>query len=644
MKVSYNWLQSYFTQPLPPAAELARLLTMHAFEVEDIVPTGGDTVMDVKVLANRAHDCLSHRGVARELSVILERPLKRDPLLGVPAQSGTPSGIFSVRIETDTVKHFSTVVLKNVVVGPSPDWLVKYLTAIGQKSINNVVDITNYVMFDLGQPMHAFDFEKLEHVEGKASFIVRPSAPEETTVTLDGATRTIPQGSIVITDGNTKGETILGIAGVKGGKVSEISPDTRNIILEAAVFDGPTIRRTSQGLRLRTDASARFEQGIAPELPFYALPYALELIRQYASGPDTAVEGFAGMYPPKEKLVELTVSTDTVNGLLGSSLSAKDLEKVLDRLHVTWRAEGSGYTVTVPFERLDLRIPEDVIEEVGRIYGLENIPSTKPTLTLSTPAVNKNFYYSERIRDILVSEGFSEVSTYALVTTGEIELQNPLASDKKYLRDSLKYGLSASLVLNIHNAPLLGLSRIALFEIGSVFTAEGERLYLGIGLAGEKSKKAEQTDRLDRAVAALQEKLGITVGGTIVSPEPLVWEVDIGQLIETLPTPTAYEDKPVSPPRSYTPPSIYPFVLRDVAIFVPSGVSAEAVQEVIKTHAGTSLVQSFLFDTFEKEGKTSWAFRLVFQSPLKTLSDEEVNLVMNTITAALNSQASWQVR
>lgn len=643
MKVSYNWLQSYFKEPLPSPAELGALLTMYAFEVETIEPQGNDTVMDVKVLANRAHDCLCHRGVARELGVILNRTLIKDSLLGDAPSPGPSSKIFSVQVDTDKVYHFSTALVRNVHVAPSPEWLVEALAALGQKSINNVVDITNYVMFNLGQPMHAFDFDKLTLNADKGSFIVRESASGETTVTLDGAERAIPNGSVVITDGETEGKKILGIAGVKGGKVSEISPDTKHIVLEAAVFDGPTIRRTSQALRLRTDASARFEHGIAPQLPSYALPAALELIKELASGPDTTVEGFAGVYPTTAKAFEINISTQNVNKLLGTSLTDSDLEGVLARFQYAYTKKADIYCVSIPFERLDLRLEEDLIEEIGRIYGLDNVPSTQPALSLPTPPVNKNFYYIEKIRRILTANGFSEVSTYALVNKGEVELQNPLASGKKFLRSNLYAGLSAALNLNTHNGPLLGLSHIRLFEIGTVFSVTGEEIHLGLIAGGEKARASDKEKILQNVQQELNTQLGVTLAGNYFE-NPKMWEVNLSEIVESLPQPNHYDLHEINSSKSYCAPSIYPFVLRDVAIFVPAGVSVQSVQEVIQNQAGPSLVQMFLFDTFEKDGKVSLAFRLVFQSHEKTLSDEEVNVVMNTITTTLNNQSGWQVR
>ncbi|MEK9153962.1 MAG: phenylalanine--tRNA ligase subunit beta [Patescibacteria group bacterium] len=621
MKISRNWLQTFFEHPLPDAVTLADALTFHAFEIDGIEmreakPSSNesDAILDVKVTANRGHDCLSHRGIAKELSAILDLPL-------VPY----PYGIKELALEpkTDALKvvvedsrlcpRFTAAVIKGVNVGPSPEWLRTALESIGQKSINNIVDATNYAMFNIGQPLHAFDALKLAQGGDNKRLVVRLAKEDEPLTTLDNKMYALNKNCLVIADGVT-GEA-LSIAGIKGGISSAVGNSTKNIILEAANWDGVTIRRTSQTLKLRTDASDRFQQVISPELTAYGLRAATDLIVKLAGG---EVVGYVDEYPNPQEKRTVSVSLAKINTVLGTRLEEKDVADVLKRLDLQFKCSEMSshciFDVDVPFERLDITIPEDLIEEIGRITGYDKVPVVELPPFPRKPEVNPNFYAAEKVREDLISRGYSEVFMSVFADRGERAVLNKVgglhvasyatqAGEHPFLRSTLIDGLAEALKKNIPNKDLLGLEEIKLFEIGTVWREGREEIL--IGTISEKEKAAEKP---------LEE---YPKGGASC---------------------IQYDDPPLSATMRYQSFSKYPYIVRDIAIWVPNGTRPAEVLEIIKQNATDLLLRYELFDTFQKGGKTSLAFRLVFQSFSKTLTDEDVNQVMSKIYAVLTAQ------
>lgn len=632
MKVSYNWLQEYFSDPLPSAEELAELLTFHAFEIEEVKEQGGDTIIDVDVLANRSSDCLSHRGIAREIATLLNRPLKDDPLLP-PAPNVAeekPSRKFKILIaDADRCPRYACAVLRGLSIGPSPEWLRERLESMGQKSINNVVDATNYVMFNLGEPLHAFDREKMTVQDGMYAIRIRTARKDETIQILGGEERTLTEEDLLIVDGHS--DKPLGIAGVKGGTCAEIDEDTTDIILEAAHFNYVSVRKTATRQKLWTDASVRFQNEPSPGLVPYALKAAAELIQQIAGGD---IEGYADQYPKPRKIKPVSVSRAVINGILGTTLSESEIKSILDRLGFHHTEEKGAFTVTPPFERLDINIPEDVIEEIGRVYGYRNLKSAELPTVERKPRVNKSMYYAGQVRKRLAERGFSEVYTYTLQNEGDVQIANPLAEDKGCVRRDLRKGLEQSIKLNLQYVDLLGLDAIRIFEIGTVFTNDGERISLAIASVDRKGNPdpAELGAVLEEIGIQGEEKEGIV-------------EVDFSAVVAQLPEPAEYESyAPAGADVRYRPISSYPFVLRDIAVWVPKHITKEDVASVITQSGGELLKNSAHFDTFSKDRWVSYAFRLAFQSNDTTLSDADVNEVMKGITDAVNEREGWQVR
>ncbi len=640
MKISHAWLQTYFNEPLPTAEKLAELITFHAFEVEGIDRVGDDSVIDISVLPNRAHDCLSYEGMAREIGVLAGLAVRPRELKDVP-ESETRELNISVEDSALCPRYMGRMV-EGIEIKPSPEWLKTRLASIGQRSINNVVDIMNFVMFETGQPLHAFDADKLSTTE----IIIRKARAGEKIATLDGKDIALDENVPVIAD---KTEP-LAIAGIKGGKKAEVTESTKNIVIESANFAPGNIRKTSRKIGIRTDASARYENEITPEKTSEAMKYVASLLSEHASGANFKAGKIQDVYPKPWQPFMVSVSVQEVNALLGTSFSRKEIEEILKKLRFDFAVNENRFAVTVPAERLDLRIKEDIIEEIGRVYGYEKIAPVKPILGEFKPTVNKTFYYADMIRRILTEDGFSEISTYAFTDSGDIEMENPIASDKKFLRRDLSGNMIKALDLNGKNAPLLGLDVIKVFEIGKVFEKEREylSLCLGAGLAAQAQKKDETTATILSATAqklaekfevSLEEKAGLNV-----------LTIDLSALTEKLPEPPRYEfSEKMEADKKYKRISPYPFALRDIAIFVPEGTEEGSVLEILKKESGNLLAQAKLFDVFHKtfeDGakRTSYAFRLVFQSQEKTLSDEEVNEILEKVTAALHKNEEWKVR
>lgn len=626
MRISIPWLQTYFEKALPKTEMLADALTFHVAEVEEVE---GDS-FEVKVLPDRAAYLLSHRGVAKELSAILNIPLKDDPLREA-LQPFPRTDELSVTIENpEKCSRYMGALVRGVKVEPSPKWLKEALESVGQRSINNIVDATNYVMLNLGQPLHAFDAKKLENKNGW-HIAVRDAKKGEVVMGLDDVKYTLSESDLVIADANA--DKPIGIAGVKGGKTSGIDEATTDIIVESANFDGTTVRKTAQSLKLWTDASLRFQNRPSPELAAYGMQAVLSLIETIAEG---KIAGVVDTYTPGPATMPVHVTVSSINGLLGSSFKEDDIAQTLKRLDLSYMKEGEEFAVMPPFERQDIRIPEDVIEEVGRIEGYEGIPSTLLSKS-GTSADQKQFCGIERIKDALVKAGYVEISTGSFGSKGDILLANPLDTAKPYLRADLLENMKQALVQAEHVAPLLQSGRVKLFEMGDVFPKKGETLSLTLGVSG---KKAEAVFK--ETIASLEETLGLASGsmgqkivGNIANVD--LTKIDIERLGES------YVPKRVIL-GEYVPFSIYPFALRDIAVWVPKGTSEDTVASVIEGAAGKLLVRKSLFDVFEKDSDVSYAFHLVFQSPERTLSEEELNSAMNAVGEALEKEKGYRVR
>lgn len=700
MKISYDWLNSYFdrglfSRGLPRASKLADLFNAHFAEVEGMEKAGGDTILEVKTLADRNHYALCHRGMAREASVITGKALKASAEPKIAPEPGIRAVAVKVT-DPKLCRRYAARRVDGVKVAASPQWLSERLEAVGARSINNIVDATNYVMFDIGQPLHAFDAEKV-----KGGIAVRLAKTGEKITILDGREIKLKETDLVIADD----EGPLAIAGVKGGKRAEVTTDTRSIIIESANFDPSSVRRTSTRANLRNDSSKRFENEITPALAGEAIERVTDLILKVAGGKPGSI---TDVYPNPAKPWKVSATSAMISSMVGAPVSVKEIQEILEnqgaQVHVLkdcpscgsstlgdrgvyeicevcgWEDDPSqeaspdlsggankkslnaarsdrkkgnevrgAFVVIPPLDRLDLVIPEDLADEVMRVRGYENIPSVQtPPLDEPTP-LDRSYYVTERVKNNLVALGFTEAYTYTLVPKGAFEVSYPLASDKSALRERIAPKLADALAMNARNADLLGLDAIKMFEIGKVFPASGEKLSLAVGATLVKKKKGVTAESLVK-----EALVAIGVDAVAVKVENGVAEIDFDAFVAAQPTVGTIADldfRPLSKDVKYKPFSAYPFMTRDIAFFAPAGTDAAAARAVVAgalnadVGAGKSLVVKGpdQFDRFEKDGKVSYGFRVVFQAFDRTLSDEEANAEMKKAYDAVKAKG-WEVR
>lgn len=628
MKVIHSWLKEYIGNDLPEAKTVADLLTFHAFEVEGVEEVKGEEVIEVDVLANRSSDCLSHRGIARELSSILGITLQNDLLT---KEHSLPEGSKVVIDITDSslCSRFTAAVITGVTIKESPDWLKKRLEALGQRSINNVVDATNYVMFALGQPTHAFDFDKLaKDEEGRVKISIRTGKVGESLTLLTGEEINSDETILHLVDGNN--EALLDLAGIKGGKAAELTKESTNIVVTSGNFNYQSVRKTSQKLKVFTDASSRNQNQPSPQLAAYGLYETVALILGLAGGD---CDGMVDVYPIVQQPTVTQVSLERTNALLGLSLTKDETRSLLKRVSSEVNDTAQGFSVVSPWERKDLVIEEDYIEEVGRLHGLKNITSVVPE-PVQLSEISPVQYYSEKIRQCLIEGGFSEVITSSFQKKGKIELKSALASDKGCLRESLSKNVKDALERNFSHVDLLGISDVRIFEIGTVFekTESGvsEHLSLAVGARVKGSGFSPKDEHiLKEAQSVIEQALASSVSWTSI--EPGVVEVNLSKLFTTLAVPESYDTFEKNIELTYKPFSSFPAISRDIALWVPEDTDAAQLAETLKKVAGSLCVRITQFDTFTKEGRTSYAFRLVFVSNERTLTDAEVNTQMNSV-------------
>jgi phenylalanyl-tRNA synthetase beta chain len=692
MKISYNWLQKYFDKALPKAKDLADFINYHVFEVESIDSIGKDTVMDIKVMPDRAHYALCHKGIAREVKAVTGLNMNSGNTFGAdrecvgPARNGTGlsqvsdksvSGVQVIVEDKKMCRRYMARRIENISISESPTWLKESLSNIDARPINTVVDATNYIMYDIGQPLHAFDADKVN-----GAIIVRLAKKGEKIELLPERVTSIDEkGCPIIVEKDRLLELSdtdliiadedgpIAIAGVKGGKKAEISGTTKNIILESANFDPVSIRRTSTRLNIRNDSSKRYENEIIPELAEEAMNKVTELIGDLSK--TTKIGSITDVFNSPSKSWNVKVSPKFVSNKMGIPISVSDFTNVVKLYDCEISNEKEinddvPFNIIPPLDRLDLKIPEDFVDEVARAIGYDKLKSVLPAelgveyaKKISDDAL---FYWSEKVKNTLISLGYSEAFMYSLVSKGYYEIAYPLANDKCALRESIVPKMSEGLVSNALNADLLGLSVIKIFEIGKVFLKEGEKTVLCLGVKNVKKSKKKESEILKETMAEIEKILGVklvVLNDSVKNKIDNIIQIDFDEVVKALEKikPAASMNGDVSNdlafealPRDqkYHPFSMFPFITRDIAVFVPESVIGDGVWKAIKQgiqEAGAEelLVRDSLFDVFKKEGKVSYAYRLVFQSYEKTLTDEEVNKIMDRIYTNIRERG-WEVR
>ena len=645
----------------------------------------GDVIFDLDVTPNRP-DCLSIIGVAREIAALTEQTV-RLPQVFYEESTDLVDSLASVKIvEPVLCPRYCASMIIGVNVAPSPRWLQQRLLACGMRPINNIVDVTNYVMLEYGQPLHAFDYHQLA---GK-QIIVRRAKNGEVVTTLDRMERALISDMLVIADA----ERPVAIAGIIGGLDTEISGETTTVLIESANFNRTVIRRTSTNLGLRTEASLRFEKGLSPELPLPALRRATQLILEIAGG--KVAKGILDVYPGRQERQSLLLSTAQIKQLLGMEVGIDETIRTLTLLDFECQETGlSGQiSVTVPYWRTDICCSADLVEEVARIISYNKIPTT--TLSASIPVRESApvFAIREKLRSIMVNCGFQEVLTYSLISLDmlrkvfpdfqltfppPLKVANPVTREQEYLRTTLR----ANLLITLSRNQKYEAGGVKLFEIGKVFLPREkdlpeEREKLCALLNGQRSELSwrQQEGRFDffdakGVVESLLTWLGAEIKFGVSEDrsfhpgkraDVFVDEVRVGVIGELHPkvseafelSGTTYlieldlsELVPLATRlKKYSPLPRFPGVIRDIAIVVDENVPYHQVKSIVQSFP--LVAQITLFDLYQGEpipqGKKSLAFRIAYQAPTQTLTEEQVSEVQEQILDTLYRELGATLR
>jgi phenylalanyl-tRNA synthetase beta chain len=659
----------------------------------------GDAVLDIAILPNIAQDA-NVWGVAREIAALTGEKLK-NPKLDFIAEGDSIKGQASIEIQKPELNpRFVLGLIRNVAIKPSPEKIQRRLRLAGMRPINNIVDATNYVMLETGQPLHAFDYDVLvKRAGGKAPTIITRTAKQgEKLVTLDGVERTLDDFTVLVCD--TAGAHSIG--GVMGGAESEVTENTKNVLLEGANWNFINIRQTLGAQRMTSEAAYRFSRGVHPAMAPRGVSRALELMRQWSGG--VASEGLIDEYPLPAEEVVVEVTPADARRWLGIELSAKQIADLLKRLEFEVEVKKDTVRATAPDHRMDISPGvigrADLMEEVARVYGYENIPETRMSDELPPQRNNPSLDFEERVRDILANLGLNEIITYRLTSPENearrlppgteqdpkpyIELLNAISPERAVMRKSLMAS-----VLDIVETNAKVHERIAVFEIGPIFLAseEGplpdELLRLAIAMTGPRADAAWQpADTTAMDFYDLKGVLDILLADLHV--EGIAYEMhqhplfhpgkcarvlaggeQIGVIGELHPQVHANYQLPETPllaaainmqaltdaaPESYeaTPVSLYPPVLEDLALIVDEALPAGQVAALIMRTGGEAVTDVRLFDVYRGDqigrGKKSLAYSLTYQAEDRTLTDEEVAKLRDRIVKRLEKEVGAQLR
>ncbi len=683
MKASYNWLKKFVGFNLPPD-KLAHTLTMAGLEVEAIEQVEGDTIFDIGITPNRP-DCLSIRGIAREISAVLEIPFK-DISARIEMEEGDGP---VVEIENPGLcPRYSSRIITGVKTGPSPDWLSKRLESCGIRATSNIVDITNYVMLEVGQPMHAFDLDRL----AGAKIAVRQAGGVNRFRTLDGEERDLPEETLLIWDA----EKPVAIAGVMGGRDTEVSESTHNILLESAYFNPSSVRKTSRSLGLSTESSYRFERGVDIEAVTLALDRAAQMIAETAGGRITKItDRYPGAFEPKK----ISVSFEKISSVIGVDISGSFVEKTLRNLGFRAEREGEGIAAIPPAYRNDIERDVDIIEEVARLYGYDNIPSTMPTMQMSSPPEHKTQELIKILKNSMVKSGFSEVINFSFMNPDTLEklnlpsgdrrrdiihIKNPLRKEESAMRTTLIPALLNNVGMNLNR----GEKMLRFFEVSRVFLLSGGKLpdeITQFAAVYHKDMTASiwqdthdgfydlkgavenlfmelkiKEYSFQRGTAPVEPYLhpgkscSITVTsqktGALGSLHPGVAAAfDIKGDVIILEIHDIEKIRAAVPARiTYAPLPRYPYVERDIAIIVSRDITVAQAEKIIRGIDSDIIESVALFDIYTgkpiPDDKKSLAFSIRYRSAVKTLTDSEVDAVHSSILKSLEAELKAELR
>jgi phenylalanyl-tRNA synthetase beta chain len=683
MRLLVSWLRDFVEVTASPE-EIAKRLDLRGFEVAAVESVGdGDAVIDLEITANRP-DCLSVIGLAREVATVYDRSITlpsvetgaKIALKEIPSGS---SGRLNVTILDEELCPRYAAAVAEVTIGKSPSWIAARLHGAGVRPINSIVDITNYVLVELGHPTHAFDLAKLAGSELR----IRRAAPGETITSLDGVHRKLDDQMLVIADRDRP----QAIAGVMGGAFSEVSPQTTLVALESAYFKPASVRRTSKQLGLKTEASSRFERGADISAPVIAVQRIAALLEQTGAG--RLVDPIIDVYPNPRQPRRLAMRRARLATLLGASVPDHSVEQILRGLGLTVQPTPHGWEVVAPTFRVDLLREVDLIEEVGRHYGFDKIPATFPAVVAPAAPPDPRILRDRLVRRVLTAAGLSEAVTFGFIEAAAAEVfataaadrpigvANPLSGKFDTLRPSLIPGLIDAVAHNRRH----GRDNVGLFEIGTTFSAQGEARAVAMAWTGSVapvhwSGASRAVDFFDvkGVVEQLCAVLGVTPrfdptnepflapgrAASVVVPadrklgpigllvpgvgearglprdgEVFVAELNLDAIGAMLPETS----------NAVTPLPRHPFVVRDLSIIVADALPAEIIRGTIHTAGAQTpapLVGVTIFDRYQgkgiPDGALSLSFRLKFQAPDRTLTDADIQASVDIILAALERQ------
>ncbi|MBX7220655.1 MAG: phenylalanine--tRNA ligase subunit beta [Blastocatellia bacterium] len=682
MKISYNWLRQYVETSLSPR-ELAEKLTCVGLAVDSVDPQGDDFVLDFDLTSNRP-DALSHVGIAREAAAICGTTVKL-PAIAFAEVTAPTAEAARVTIEApDLCPRYTARVIRGIKVGPSPDWLVKRLEAVGQRSISNVVDVTNFVLLELGHPLHAFDYDKVtdHHI------IVRTAREAEPLTTLDGNDRTLNPSMLVIADA----KEAVAMGGIMGGGDSEISDTTVNVLLESAYFEPNQVRRTARALELHTEASHRFERGADCEMVVTALNRCAQLIQEVAGGEILA--GVIDVYPQPQARSPIMLRHERIAALTGVEVEPERVVSILTSLGFTLEtvAQGEAWRAVAPSYRRDVNIEEDLIEEVVRLVGYDAIPTTLPGWGGAgsyLPGESER----RRIRQTLTGQGFSEAISFSWMNEAKLSLVssqegllvlNPLDKHEGRMRTTLLPGLLNAVAHNFN----YGTANLRLFEVGKIFlgTTKGfeEREQIALAITGSPtvddwstSARMESFYTLKGVLERMLEALQIDTAAFVVPEGDLPGLFFTGQtaqvLLEGAPVgwvgrvslkaaelyrfkqpvfvaelnlPALLERPQTFKP--YRPLPKFPTVERDISAFFDTDIAFATIRTEVFNLGLPALKAVNLREVFTGKqipaGKHSLMLNLVYRLEDRTLTDEEVSQQHGQVTSLLQSRFGAEIR
>ena len=645
-------------------------------DIVDVLELKED-IIDFEITPNRP-DCLSIEGLGRETAVTLNQKFKNPHKRLLEQDVEDKDEIEGLKVEikdSDLCYRYIARMVKNVKIGPSPKWMVRRLNACGVRSINNIVDITNYVMLEMGQPMHAFD---INSIEGK-HIIVRRAKEGEKITTLDEEERVLDSNMLVIADGNKP----VAIAGVMGGLNSEIEKDTETVVFESAVFYGGSVRKTAQKIGLRTEASSRFEKGLSPENALKAVNRAVELVQILKIG--DIVSGKIDVYPEKQKEYRIPLNVEKINSLIGVEVSKEEMIDILEKLEV--KVEND--VALSPYFRMDLQQEADIAEEILRFYGYDKLKSTLTKTDTTIGIRTKKQKIEDELKYVLVNSGLSEIYTYGFINEKDLEkscvpyseeiikIKNPLSEDYTIMRPTTIPSMLTMLANNYakknKNVGLFDISRTYKNVDGRIQKGEvaQEDTILTIGMYGEKVnfyvlkgiiENILETAGITRYQIKAEEEnqsyhpgrtASIYIGNDMIvtfgqihpmvvenygmTGEKYLAEVNISKIV-----------KYAKNNKKYTPIPKFPAVERDIAIVVDEDVLVGQIEAVIVKQAKKILEKIVLFDVYHDyklgKNKKSVAYALTFRDANKTLTDEEINPVMENVIKELEKSFNAELR